>query len=107
MDCEDVDICWRCWQAGPEVWFGPSATVTHAIGGSSERAAEKMIVEFHRSWYEFDKKRFPGVRPLRRAAVAAGLGLRAAVRILKRRAAARRSKKPVLPPLAETTGSRP
>ena len=86
MYCEDVDICWRCWQAGREVWYAPDAVVTHAIGRSSDKNADKMIVEFHRSWYEFDRKRNPGLRPLRRAAVAAGLWLRAAVRILKRRA---------------------
>ena len=106
MYCEDVDICWRGWQAGREVWYAPQAVVTHAIGRSSDKNADKMIVEFHRSWYEFDKKRHPGVRPLRRAAVAAGLALRATVRILKRRQAAHRAAKHLLPPLAHTR-SRP
>ncbi|MBV9852744.1 MAG: glycosyltransferase family 2 protein [Armatimonadetes bacterium] len=107
MYCEDVDLCWRCWRAGREVWYAPEAVVTHAIGRSSDKNADRMIVEFHRSWYEFDKKRHPGLRPLRRAAVAAGLGLRAAVRILKRRRALRRLQNTPLPPLAETTRSRP
>ena len=107
MFCEDVDICWRCWLSGQQVWYAPTATVTHAIGGSSERAAEKVIKDFHHSWYEFDKKRNPGFRPLRRMAVAAGLGLRAAVRILKRRRAARHSQVAVLPPVVEATRSRP
>lgn len=101
MYCEDVDLCWRCRQAGREVMYAPSATVTHAIGGSSDKAAEAMIVEFHRSWYEFDKKRHPGFHPLRRAAVGGGLWLRAAVRIRNRRRALRRLQTQTLPPLAQ------
>ena len=90
MYCEDVDICWRCRQAGQEVWYAPEAVVTHAIGASSDKNAEPMIVEFHRSWYEFDRKRHPGFHPLRRLVVGGGLGLRAAIRILNRRRALNR-----------------
>jgi GT2 family glycosyltransferase len=90
MYCEDVDICQRAWEAGREVVYAPQAVVTHAIGRSSDKNADKMIIEFHRSWYEYDRKRRPEASPLRRAAVYSGLWLRAAVRIAKRRAAARR-----------------
>jgi len=26
---EDVDLCWRCWKAGLEVWFVPSSRMIH------------------------------------------------------------------------------
>ncbi len=91
MYCEDVDICQRTWDAGREVVYVPEAVVTHAIGRSSDNNADKMIIEFHRSWYEYDLKRHPKSSEIRRAAVYLGLWLRAAVRIAKRRAAGRRT----------------
>ncbi len=90
MYCEDVDICQRVWDAGEEVVYVPEAVVTHAIGRSSDKNADRMIREFHRSWYEYDLKRHPKSSEIRRAAVYSGLWLRAAVRIAKRRAAGRR-----------------
>lgn len=90
MYCEDVDICQRAWDAGFQVAYTPSAVVTHAIGRSSDKNGDRMVIEFHRSWYEYDKKRHPRASILRRAAVYSGLWLRAAVRIAKRRAAAKR-----------------
>jgi len=92
MYCEDVDICQRVWDANLEVVYVPEAVVSHAIGRSSDKNADKMIVEFHRSWYEYDLKRHPKSSTIRRAAIYCGLWLRAAVRIAKRRAAGRRAK---------------
>ncbi len=91
MYCEDVDICQRVWDSRQEVVYMPGAVVTHAIGRSSDKNAEKMIREFHRSWYEYDLKRHPRSSLVRRVAVYSGLWLRAAVRIAKRRAAGRRA----------------
>jgi len=85
MYCEDVDICKRAWNAGKEVVYFPDAVVTHAIGRSSDKNAERMIVEFHRSWFEFDKKHHPGGGPIRRGAVYSGLWLRGFMRIARRR----------------------
>jgi len=93
MYCEDVDLCRRTWDAGHEVVYVPEAVVTHAIGRSSDKNAEKMIIEFHRSWYEYDLKHHPKSSAIRRAAIYLGLWLRAAVRIAKRRAAGRRNAK--------------
>ena len=90
MYCEDVDICQRAWEGGWEVVYAPEAVVTHAIGRSSDKNGDQMIIEFHRSWYEYDRKRHPKASLLRRAAVYSGLWLRAAVRIAKRRASAKR-----------------
>jgi len=89
MYCEDVDICQRAWDADYEVVYAPDAVVTHAIGRSSDKNADKMIIEFHRSWYAFDLKRHPKSTSTRRAAIYCGLWLRAAVRIAKRRVAGR------------------
>lgn len=91
MYCEDVDLCQRAWDAGREVVYVPEAVVTHAIGRSSDRNADQMIVEFHRSWYAYDRKRHPNSSAIRRAAVYSGLWLRAAVRIVKRRVAGRQA----------------
>ena len=93
MYCEDVDICQRTWEAGSQVVYLPDALVTHAIGRSSDKNAEAMIWEFHRSWYEYDRKHHPRANPVRRLAVGGGLWLRAAMRIAKRRATARRQRR--------------
>lgn len=31
---EDVDLCWRAWLAGYEVWYEPAAVAYHRFGGS-------------------------------------------------------------------------
>lgn len=85
MYCEDVDICKRTWKASKEVVYMPNAVVTHAIGRSSDKNAEKMIIEFHRSWFEYDKKHHPNSGLLRRGLVFSGLWLRGAFRIARRR----------------------
>jgi GT2 family glycosyltransferase len=90
MYCEDVDICFRTWMSGSQVVYMPNATVTHAIGRSSDKNADQMIKEFHRSWFELYKKMSPKSGPLRRSAAYSGLWLRASVRILRRHLAARR-----------------
>ncbi len=90
MYCEDVDFCLRAGQAQAQVAYVPQAIVTHAIGRSSDKNADRMIWEFHKAWFEFDKKRHPQATALRRLAVWSGLWLRAWVRIAKRRLAARR-----------------
>jgi len=53
MYCEDVDLCKRAWQAGAKVVYLPSAVITHAIGRSTDQAANRMIVRFHRSMLRF------------------------------------------------------
>lgn len=94
MYCEDVDICRRAWDAGSKVVYVPQSIVTHAIGRSSDKNAEAMIWEFHRSWLAYDRKYHPKANLARRAAVRSGLWLRAAMRIARRRLATR--KKPTV-----------
>lgn len=63
MFCEDVDLCKRAWDAGYEVLYAPDAVITHAIGRSTDRVANEMIVRFHRSMFRYyckhDLRRVP------------------------------------------------
>ena len=89
MYCEDMDWCLRARNADWGVVYVPDAVFTHAIGKSSNHAAEKMIVAHHRSMWRFYKKhqaffdtQIPfALRPL----VPVGIGLRVMVRIGRRR----------------------
>lgn len=56
MYCEDVDWCYRAHKAGFRVVYVPTAVVTHAIGKSTDQAANRMILRFHRSMLYFYKK---------------------------------------------------
>jgi GT2 family glycosyltransferase len=85
MYCEDVDICKRAWENGWSVWYCPDAEITHKIGASSDKRAEKMIWAFHESWMLYYQKHNANAPFWKHAAVRAGLWLRAAVRILNRR----------------------
>ncbi len=57
MYVEDVDFCWRLWQAGWAVVFDPSGKVEHAIGTSSSGARYRLIIEHHKSMLRFEAKR--------------------------------------------------
>jgi GT2 family glycosyltransferase len=89
MYCEDMDWCLRAHNADWGVIYVPDAVFTHAIGKSSNHAAERMIVAHHRSMWRFYKKHqafFDQQIPLAlRPLVPVGIGLRVAVRIGRRR----------------------
>lgn len=53
MYCEDTDFCKRVWQAGFKVMYLPQSVITHAIGKSTDKAANRMIVRFHRSMFRY------------------------------------------------------
>lgn len=63
MYCEDVDWCFRAHKAGFRVVYLPTAVVTHAIGKSTDQAANRMILRFHRSMLYFYKKNLLPERP--------------------------------------------
>lgn len=63
MYCEDVDWCFRAHQGGFRVVYLPTAVVTHAIGKSTDQAANRMILRFHRSMLYFYKKNLLPTRP--------------------------------------------
>jgi N-acetylglucosaminyl-diphospho-decaprenol L-rhamnosyltransferase len=73
---EDVDWCHAMKRGGWGVDFVPAASVTHAIGASRERVAERVIVERHRGMLHYFRKYHPS-NPVVDALVAAAIGLRA------------------------------
>jgi GT2 family glycosyltransferase len=56
MYTEEVDLCLRLRLAGWELWYVPSAAVTHFGGGSSRQIAETMYVQLYRSKIQFYRK---------------------------------------------------
>jgi len=89
MYCEDMDWCLRAHQAGWRVLYFPDAVITHAIGRSSDKAADRMILEHSRSMWKFYQKHRPffqdRVPTLLKPLVPLGIYLRAYVRIARRR----------------------
>lgn len=90
MFCEDVDWCWRGWEAGFKVVYLPTAQITHAIGRSTDKAPNRMIGRFHRSMLYFYRKNMvpklaPPLRPLATGFAACALGSRALILIFKNR----------------------
>jgi GT2 family glycosyltransferase len=81
---EDVDLCYRAWQAGWKVLYYPEAVIIHAIGRSTDLVANKMIITFHQSMYKFYKKHYARKTPLYlRPLIPMGLALRASLFLLK------------------------
>jgi hypothetical protein len=58
MYCEDVDLGYRAKQKGWKVTYCPYAVVVHAIGKSSDKSPNRMIVEHHKSMYKFFRKHY-------------------------------------------------
>ena len=56
MYCEDMDWCLSAHQKNWRVVYFPGCVVTHAIGKSSDNAAERMILEHSRSMWRFWQK---------------------------------------------------
>ena len=88
MYCEDVDLCKRAWNAGWKVVYFPGATVTHAIGRSSDQAPNRMIARFHLSMLRYYRKHvvpqhFVIWRPFYLAFAAGALGARATLFYIK------------------------
>jgi GT2 family glycosyltransferase len=52
----DVDLCWRLWQKGWEIWFCPDSRVRHWGGASTGQARPAMIAESHRALAAFYSK---------------------------------------------------
>lgn len=64
MYLEDVDLCYRAHEAGYRVVYVPDAVITHAIGRSTDRVANIMIRQFHKSMMLFYKKHYLPKTPL-------------------------------------------
>lgn len=88
MYCEDVDYCKRAWDHGYRVVYTPAGVITHAIGRSTDRAANRMIIRFHRSMLRYYlKHQVPQspwlLRPGLAVLAALALGTRAGMFLLK------------------------
>lgn len=88
MYCEEMDWCWRAHAAGFSVWYIPQATVTHAIGRSTDQMVNRMIWQHRTSMLLFFRKhmlsRYPaGLRRLLYWLAVVGLSARALAYILK------------------------
>jgi GT2 family glycosyltransferase len=56
---EDVDYCFRAWQAGWKVFYVPTAHITHFGGqGGSRVQPYRSIIEWHRSYFLFYRKSY-------------------------------------------------
>ena len=76
MYAEDVDWCYRCKEAGWEVWYEPRAEIMHHIGGSSRSLPVRSLLERHRSMYYFYRKHYSRGVPILDLMIAAGVLLR-------------------------------
>jgi N-acetylglucosaminyl-diphospho-decaprenol L-rhamnosyltransferase len=75
---EDVDWCHAMKDAGWSVDFVPAATVTHDVGASRSRVADRVILERHRGMLHYFRK-YHRPHPLVAALVGALVMLRARV----------------------------
>jgi GT2 family glycosyltransferase len=67
---EEVDLCWRLWQAGWHVLFLADATVTHVGGASSQTDRPTALHHRYRSLFAFYRKHYPRWQlPILKAAV--------------------------------------
>jgi len=67
---EEVDLCWRLWQAGWRVLFVADATVTHVGGASSKTNRPVALHHRYRSLFAFYRKHYPQWQlPILKAAV--------------------------------------
>jgi hypothetical protein len=55
---EDLNLCWRCKEAGYKVWYYPKAAAIHYKGESSSKEPFLMLKAFHDSMWIFYKKHY-------------------------------------------------
>lgn len=94
MYVEDVDLCWRLWQAGWEVGYEPAGRVVHTVGVSSDQAPYRMILAHHSSMWRFARRTTRGPRRLLLPLVGGGLVARTGLAWAQRAAQGRRSPGP-------------
>lgn len=60
MYVEDVDVCWRMWQAGWAVRYVPDGEVIHHVGQSSRLVSTSMLMHHHSSMLRYHWKTYSG-----------------------------------------------
>jgi GT2 family glycosyltransferase len=84
MYCEDVDWAYRARAAGWRNLYVPSASLIHEIGRSTDKAVNRMIIQFHRSMYHFFLKHYAATaNPAVRLLVLGGLTARAGLMLTR------------------------
>jgi hypothetical protein len=84
MYCEDVDWAWRARQAGWRNLYFPGASLIHEIGRSTDKAVNRMIIQFHLSMYRFFRKHHAATaNPATRLLVVGGLTVRAGLMLAR------------------------
>jgi len=83
MYLEDVDLCWRLGRAGWATAYVPRAEAVHLQGTSTARHPYRMVVEHHRSLLRFAVSSTQGWRRSLLPLVAAGIGTRAVLAVLR------------------------
>ncbi|MBU0609568.1 MAG: glycosyltransferase family 2 protein [Armatimonadetes bacterium] len=73
---EDVDYCYRMHQAGWQVVYTPTPSITHAIGRSTDQVQLATIIRTHRSMQRLFAKHLAR-NALQRALISAGIWVRA------------------------------
>ncbi len=56
----DVDLCWRLWQSGWQIWFEPRSRVKHWGGAATSQVRPEMIARSHQSLRKFYAKHYRG-----------------------------------------------
>lgn len=57
----DVDLCWRVWEAKWDIWFIPESRVRHWGGAATGQIKPAMIAESHRCLRRFYEKHYRSV----------------------------------------------
>jgi hypothetical protein len=84
MYCEDVDWAYRAREAGWRNLYVPSASLIHEIGRSTDKAVNRMIIQFHLSMYRFFRKHYSATaNPAVRLLVVGGLTARAGLMLAR------------------------
>ncbi|GBC93364.1 N-acetylglucosaminyl-diphospho-decaprenol L-rhamnosyltransferase [bacterium HR15] len=60
----DVDWCYRMWQAGWQIWFVPQVEILHHGGASTKQVRPAAIRESHRALEQFYRKHYRSRLPL-------------------------------------------
>jgi len=85
MYAEEVDLCYRLWRAGWQVWYEPKAIVTHLGGASSKNRSAKRELDLYRSRVLFFRKHYgplPGL--ILKAQIIAWTALKSCIHALLR-----------------------
>lgn len=81
---EDLDWCYRFWQAGWKVFYEPAGVAMHVKGGSSAgRRAPRQEIAFHRGMGRFYRRHYAPGRPAPlNAFIYAGIGAKLALSLV-------------------------